>query len=123
MNSGINIIVDRLDLLRKLLQERSDHRETFLTAQVVYRQRVIEELDRRLADIRAGKKIDVHIRLPVPEDYTEDYDTIIAMLEWHKEPQIEMTPYDFSRYVEGKWDWRESFTRNTTAYTAGADPA
>jgi hypothetical protein len=111
-----NITVDKTRLLTTLRTNRDDHRSLFLKAQEKYRERVIEELDRRLADARARRKIDVAIRLPVPEDYTSEFDTAISMVEWAEGDTMTLSESDFQRYVLNKWDWQRAFTANSMSY-------
>jgi hypothetical protein len=63
------------------LANRDSHRHLFLKAQEGYRKLVIEELDRMLADAKAGRPIRRSISLTEPSDHTKDYDRVIAMLE------------------------------------------
>jgi hypothetical protein len=111
------IRVNKADLLDVLRENRAAHRDIFLTAQEKYRERIIEELDRRLADAKAGKAIDVYIRLPVPEDHTDDYDRIISMLMMSLDDEILLTERDAMTYVQDEWGWNASFFANTTSYT------
>lgn len=115
------ITVDKTQLLEKLRTERDSHKEIFERALEKYRERVVEELERRLTDIRAGKKIQLAIGLPIPEDHTKDYTTVIEMLEWDKGDEIELDMRDFARYVLGRWEWRDTWTANTASYVPGAD--
>jgi len=76
-----DIRVQRIELLGKIKANRALHRDIFQRALVKFRERALEELDRRLLDIRHGRKIDLYIGLPRPEDHTADYDRVIQMLE------------------------------------------
>jgi hypothetical protein len=69
---------------------RDPHRELFLKAQEGYRKLVIEELDRMLADAKAGRQISRSINLAKPVDHTADYDGILAMLKMsvHHQPKL-----------------------------------
>lgn len=111
-----NITVDKLRLQETLEKNRDKHRALFLQAQEKYRERVIEELDRRLADARSGRKIDIFISLPEPEDYTGEFDTAISMVEWDENETITLSERDFQRYVLNKWEWAHAFAANTTSY-------
>jgi hypothetical protein len=110
------ITVDKVELLRVLETNLNEHREIFIKAQVAYREKMIAELDRALAEAREGGTIRRMFSLPVPEDHTEDFATAIKMLAWHQFEQIELTMDEFETYVENKWRWRASFTANTESY-------
>jgi hypothetical protein len=109
--------VSKAELLVILRENRSKHRDTFLEAQKKYRERVIEELERSLADARSGNDIRRDIRLPVPEDHTSDYDREIRMLEMEVEDTILIPSHQFDWFVMDKWSWSPSFAANTVGYT------
>lgn len=110
------VTVEKDALIEKVRANREEHRATFLAAQEAFRERVIEELDRRLELARRGDRVELFIRLPEPEDHTDDYDTAIAMLEWEVDPVVELDYRSFERLVENKWEWRASFAANTESY-------
>jgi hypothetical protein len=49
-----NVTVRKEELLTALRENRDGHRASFEAAQIGWRETVIQELDRRLADARAG---------------------------------------------------------------------
>lgn len=109
--------VKRDELLKKVKDNRANHRQIFEDGQEVYRERVVAELDTMLADAKNGRKIRRMISLPEPEDHTRDYDRIITMLEMSVDSEIELEEHDFSRYVMDQWEWNASF-QSTVAYAA-----
>jgi hypothetical protein len=115
----ISVVKD--DLLRTLRDNRDEHQEIFEKAQVVYRQRMIEELDRALQEAKEGRKIRRAFTLPVPEDHTGDFDTAIQMLEWETDDRVELTQREFRRYVQNQWEWEASFVANTQSYSQMLD--
>lgn len=114
------IRVKKSHLLLALQENRDEHREEFAKAQTRYRERVIEALDTNLASAKAGRKIITYIRLPVPEDHTEDYDAAIEALEWEVADEVELDQREFNTLVRNQWSWAEAFASNTQAYTTGA---
>jgi len=112
------ITVIKTDLLDTLTRNREEHRTMFLAAQDRYRDQMVEELDRALRDAREGRKIKRAFALPVPEDYTSTFDTVIEMLAWDQNDTVELTQQDFQRYVQNKWEWERSFASNTGSYLA-----
>jgi len=110
---------DKAWLVKKLKKERKKHRDEFLRAQVRYREKVIEVVDAHLREMRNGGKIKTYVNLPEPEDHTEDYDTVILMMERSKGATVTLSEREFKTYVEGKWGWLSSFAANTQAYTSG----
>ena len=110
------ILVKRDELLEKISANRERHREVFLKAQEIFRERVIEELDRMLADARNGRKIKIHLGLLEPEDHTDDYDRAIRMLRMETRAEIEIEEADFAVYVMDQWRWKTAWASNTLAY-------
>jgi hypothetical protein len=109
--------IKKEELLAILRQNREGHRATFLAAQEGYRTRVIAELDRRLADARAGRQIDLHIRLPEPEDHTADYDREIRMLELETGNIVVLSMREFDQLVMDNWGWSEDFAMTSSIYS------
>lgn len=110
--------VGRDELLGKLRENRSAHRDLFLEAQKGYRVAVISELDQMLAEARAGSPIRRGIALPEPQDHTDDYDTVISMLEMSVDSDVELSHSEFSQYVRDDWSWKAMAMHVNSSYTA-----
>src|SRR5271157_465731 len=94
-----SVTVKRIELLEKIKVNRDGHRDLFLKAQEGYRLDVIAELEQHLKDARNRKKISRSLTLPEPQDHTEDYDSVIAMLEMSVDQNIELDAGSFQQYV------------------------
>jgi hypothetical protein len=110
------ITVKKSDLLSILKTNRENHINTFNVACTVYRERVIKEMDKNLERARRGDKIVTFISLPQPENYTEDYNIAIEMLEMSVEKTVVLTSQQFKMYVKDDWGWAKSFASNTSSY-------
>lgn len=104
------------DLLETIKINRVAHRQTFERALTGYKKRVEEELDRRLADLRAGRKIDLFIQLEEPHDHTKDYDCVIRMLEMTTQQELELAHNEFKCYVLDEWSWKQDFVTTSSRY-------
>jgi hypothetical protein len=113
--------VHKAELLEKVKHNREAHRDLFLKAQEGYRIAVIEELDRMLADAKAGKPIRRAISLPEPVDHTSDYNRVTAMLEMSAEDIVQLSADQFDQYVLDNWNWRK-FALETNQYLAASAP-
>ena len=114
------ITVDKVALIAKLKENRDGHAGKVAKAREVYRERVIEELGRRLEEAQTGRDIDpgfLH-RLPIPRDYTVEYDRAIDQYEWEKSDVVELTTTNFNRFVRDEWDWHDAFVGSTQTYLA-----
>ena len=112
------VTVSKSELLDILTRNRDSHREVFLTAQRRYREELIRLLDERLAEVRAGRKIDHYLRLPEPEDHTGDYDRAIRMIEMSVQDVIEIDEKTFGELVLDEWSWSERWAQTTSSYTS-----
>jgi hypothetical protein len=108
--------VDRKDLLEKIKANRATHKDTFEKAMVGYRKRAIEELDRSLADARAGKRIRATLELIEPMNQTAEYDMVIAMLEMCVDKEVVIATGEFQQYVLDQWHWKAQFETSNAAY-------
>lgn len=63
----------------------------FIEAQDGFRERIVEELDRRLSDARNGRAFNLAIGLPEPQDHTRDYERVIRMYEMSVSGEVEIT--------------------------------
>ena len=112
------VTIAKGELLEVLRANRARHRDVFLAAQEGFRTRVIAELNRRLADARAGRHVELAIRLPEPEDHTSDYDREIRMLEMHTQETVTVGAHLFDQIVMDRWGWSAAFNTTSSAYLA-----
>lgn len=115
-----DVKIKKAKLLAELKKNRTQHRKIFEEAQKGFRAEVIKQLDERLAEARAGKKIDIHIRLQEPVDQTADYDRAIRMLEMSEDATILLSEADFACYVLDDWAWKRNFLISNSAYSKSA---
>ena len=108
------------NLLQAVKANRTTHRDEFLTAQAGFRDRVIEELDRRLQDAREGKKVNLLISMPEPQDHTDDYDRVIRMLEMSVDDEVKLSATEFDQYVMDNWQWARQAKLINASYSAAA---
>ena len=109
--------INRGDLLARIKVNRGMHRDEFERAQVGYRQAMIEELDRMLADAREGRGIKRGVSMPEPQDHTESYDTVIHMLEMCVDDVVEISMHEFDNYVRDNWQWKQQFSATNSTYS------
>lgn len=115
------ITVQKDRLIETLKRNRDEHVSIFERAQIVYRDKVIEAFEQRLAAARRGDKIVTYVGLPEPENHLSDFETAIEMLEWDTAETVTLDRRDFKRFVQNKWEWEQSFAGNTLSYSAMLD--
>jgi hypothetical protein len=111
--------VKRQELLTKVRANRDAHRDLFLKAQEGYRKLIIEELDRMLAEAKAGRRISRSINLAEHVDHTSDYDRVIMMLEMSVDDTIVLDANEFDQYVRDRWAWSQHATTMYESYAVG----
>lgn len=113
------ITVMKKELIDKIRQNRDEHREVFEQALEGYRELVTEQLEKRIKRLQAGKKIEETLRFVIPEDHTEDYDRVIAMLEMDVSGDTITLEEDlYAMYVDNDWAWAKNFAISNAGYTA-----
>lgn len=110
------VTVDKAELLERLTANRDGHREEFLKACDGYQVRLQEELERRLSDVKAGRRVTLHIGLPEPEDHTKDYDRVITMLRMELDPVVTIDQQSFAMYVMDDWEWKVRTNTTNAVY-------
>jgi hypothetical protein len=111
------ITVTKADLIEVLRKNREEHHAIYVEAKRVYREKMIEEMDRALAEARSGGPIKRGFSLPLPEDHTKDFDDAIEMLELDLGDTVELSLYEFRQYYKNEWGWAQSFAANSLSYT------
>jgi len=116
----MEVSVDKKELLEKLEENRTKHRAIFEEAIVGYRECAIELLDKRLAAIKSGKKINMIFKVIEPQDHTTDYDVAIAMIKMSVDDTIELDQTQFQCYVLDDWRWKRDFLYSNAQYSKTA---
>lgn len=113
-----SVVVKKDELLTRIRANRENHTKIFEEAMVTYRQMAIEELDKMLAEARAGKRIRRQLQLVEPMNQCREYDRVIAMLEMSTEDEIEISQGEFACYVLDQWAWRQQFLSSNSLYSS-----
>jgi len=108
--------MDKSKVLDRVTANRAHHEKTYNQAMVVYRERAIKELKDLIDALKAGKSRPLTVRLPIPKDYTSEYDLVIDMLNNSVDDVVELDDIDFRKYIRDEWDWKTSFRETTSVY-------
>lgn len=110
--------VSKESLLATLRTNRENHHTIYEQAYEAYCSQLITELEENLAAAKNRKRIlRTHTMLPIPEDHTDDYDSVIQLLEMSLDEEIELNDFDVRKYVLDRWEWERTFAANTLRYT------
>jgi len=113
------IRVSKIKLLNTLEENRSKHLHTYEEAMISYHQAVINGLKKLLSDAKKSNdpaSLVTGLNLCRPTNHIESYDKIIGMLRWAHDDEIELSHYEFSQYVEDRWDWSVNFQTVNSRY-------
>lgn len=110
--------VSKAELLERVKHNRAHHRQQFEEAQSAFRQRVIEELDRRLKVAQEGGRIDLRFSMPEPQLFLGEYDAAIEALEWEIDDEIIIDHDSFRQLVLNQWHWAPQWAASTQVYLA-----
>lgn len=114
------ITVDKAALIATMEENRKNHATIVAEAQAGFREAVIKRLDEMLAAAKQGKKINLAVGLRIPDDHTNEYDTVIGMLKLDLGEQVELDYPQYRQWVEDDWGWRDQFLTTNSHYSPSA---
>lgn len=106
------------DLLKKVKENKADHREVYDKAVKEYQKKVVAHLQKLLTEAKKGKAVNLHVPLVQPVHYLDDYDRAVKMLEWTTQEEIELDQHEFAQYVMDEWQWQNHFAASNSAYVS-----
>lgn len=56
------------------------------------------------------------VDLPVPRNYSKDYDAAIDIAEWDVNDKLKLSFAEFQCFVRDEWDWTIDFVSNSAMY-------
>ena len=110
------VMVRKEELVEVLQRNRERHGGVFEESYEKFIKAVESELEARLARIRRGKSVELHIRLPEPRNMTESYDRALQMLEMETRDEIELSEQEFQQFVQDDWTWKREFVSTAASY-------
>lgn len=118
LGNNISVKVNKYKLIETLKANLEKHVEAHKKALEVWRERAANKLQELSEKVRDGKvrSIDVMSISDVPTSYAPSYESVIDMLSYCDDVILELTSEDFSRYVQDKWEWKQSFLSNSSKY-------
>jgi hypothetical protein len=111
--------VRKYELLERIRKNRDEHREIFEEAITGWKQRVTEVLEEAYQDALQGKKFEPSHWIPRPEDHTDEYDTVIELLDMSLDEELELTRQEFANYALDNWNWQHDFLVTASNYGSG----
>jgi hypothetical protein len=120
-----DVDVNKAELIKKLEENKTKHRENFENATKGYKTEVNARIKKMLDDLTADRLTPEEVKdrifriwqLPVPQDHTEDYEAAIEMLQMEVRSEISVTHNDFRAFVRDDWDWKKDWVASASNYT------
>jgi len=103
-------------LLDALNSNREQHVKDYVTAEKVYKDVLVLELQSMLDKANKGEEVEHTVRLRIPTSHVKEYDQAITMLKMTSDTEIEIDGDTFAKLVMDEWDWQDQFTRNTKSF-------
>lgn len=117
---NIGVKVAREKLLEKVTSNRTSHEQVVKEAREGYIYAAQQKLNEKMEELRKGTASSLVFAIRPPEDHLDEYDTVIEMLKWTEEAQIELTAIEFRQYVMDEWDWSRMFFLSNALYSPTA---
>lgn len=108
--------VERAALIERIQTNRDDHRKIYEEAMEGWKKAVTEELERMYQDALKGKDYRLRINLVRPDDHTDEYDSVLELLEMSLDDEFELTYQEFNNFVLDKWGWQNDFLTMSASY-------
>jgi hypothetical protein len=130
MNAGADLKVKVFSkkVLEMVKENRDKHKKDYMEALEGW----LEDLKKETARAaREAKKLtveqalkegasavyqDVHVSLPPPRQFLNEYDQVIGTLEICAEEQLELTGRQINAWCHDRWQWKDEFTTSNAAY-------
>ena len=119
-NISMTITADRLKVLEVLRANLEQHKKIVEEARVGYFEAAQKMLRNKLDEMeKAGpnKVVQLTFSLRPPKDHTAEYETVIRMLEMHREQTVELSADEVRQLIENKWDWMKEFVAVNEVYS------
>lgn len=116
-NISMKVCCQTEDLLSKVRENKEAHAAIVAEAKLGFAEKARSVLESHLEKLKEGKLKELHLHLTSPRDHSREYETIIKMLEMHRNSHIELSADEVRMFVEDKWDWTEEFLQTNSAYS------
>jgi hypothetical protein len=113
----LNISIERTKLIGILKENKETHVATFNKAMEGYKEELVKVAEINLERAKEGKD-PKGLRHRKPTNYAAQYDRALGMLELSTDETVKVSAYDYARFVEDDWDWKDEFVGTSQAYGA-----
>lgn len=107
-------------LVKQLKKNRTKHRKVVDEAWEGYREEAVSLLKTNMKKFKGGSRETLYVALATPQDHTQDYDTMISMLESTEDDIIDLTQTEYENFVLDRWSWTHGWASTNSLYAASA---
>lgn len=104
------------EVTQRVDDNRDKHKTEYEAAMNVYRRKVVIELEHLIDSLNDGDNPDLYIKLPRPENHTDEYDVVLDMLNSSADDVVELNYEEFVRYMRDEWSWKKRVSSINSAY-------
>lgn len=116
-DKGLKTInIRKTELLKKLCENKEKHEKDYKIALSGFRVDCLDKLKDAMKDAKKGLTPN-NLSFGEPSCHSEDYQTMIEMLEMSVDDELEITYEQFKRYVKDEWEWKRSFDISAALYS------
>lgn len=110
------ITVNKNILLAKIKENLELYKLDYSETLQDYHLAIKKHLEKAITSVNEGNYYSdvIYFRINAPVDYTEKYQTVIDMLEYSTNEEIELDSPSFKAYIKNQWDWTDSFKAYST---------
>ena len=120
----ISVKIDKAVLEEKLTQNLEQHKTIYSEAIAGWKVAALESIQTQFESLK--DKIEslkptgnVYFTLPTrPENHSDDYESVLAMLAYAQDTTIELSREDFQAFVQDNWGWKADFIGTSSTYTS-----
>lgn len=111
------IKVNKNILLAKIKENLELYKLDYSETLQDYHLAIKKHLEKAIASVNEGNYSSdvIYFRINAPVDYIEKYQTVIDMLEYSTNEEIELDSPSFKAYIKNQWDWTDSFKAYSTS--------
>lgn len=112
-----SVKINKNNLLKIVRENKEKHVKEFNEAVKDFKMAVIKICNENMEIVEAGKT-DIKVLPPKPVSYEANYTKAILMLELSVDDVIELDQYEFSKFVQDEWEWKQAFSTSNSTYKA-----
>jgi len=111
----LTISVERKKLIGILQENRAKHEADYEKSVEGYKKFLVEHAAANVDRAASGKHPNPFPHRK-PGNYLPQYDRALGMLALSVDDNVGLSAYDYARFVDDDWDWKDEFVTSTSVY-------